>query len=157
MTTAGDRKIEGDAFCRRTILAVLARACEGEIENLAKGLEPLPEVADLRAAETGLVMVRGRIGGGGAPFNLGEATATRASIQLATGEIGHGYALGDDREGVRLAAIVDALWQRPSDRARVEQQVLQPIADRLAGEDAKRAAETAATKVNFFTMVRGDD
>ncbi len=62
-------------------------------------LEPiaLPAHEDLREPENGLVMVRGRIGGDGAPFNLGEATVSRAAVRLATGEVGFGYALGRDR------------------------------------------------------------
>ena len=43
--------------------------------------EPVDYV-ELRAAETGLVMLRGRIGGDGDPFNLGEATVTRAAVQI---------------------------------------------------------------------------
>ena len=48
----------------------------------------VPRYEELRTAETGLVMLRGRIGGDGAPFNLGEATVTRAAVRLASGEVG---------------------------------------------------------------------
>ncbi len=111
----------------------------------------------LRGPETGLVTLRGRIGGGGAPFNVGEATVTRATVRLASGEIGHSYALGRDREKARIAATVDALWQRADSRAAVEEKILAPLAARSAQADAERRAETAATRVDFFTMVRGED
>ena len=57
----------------------------------------MPAHEDLREPENGLVMVRGRIGGDGAPFNLGEATVSRAAVRLSTGEVGFGYTLGRDR------------------------------------------------------------
>ena len=48
----------------------------------------------LRAPETGLVMLRGRMGATGAAFNLGEATVTRCAVRLTTGEEGHAYVHG---------------------------------------------------------------
>ena len=111
----------------------------------------------LRGPETGLVTLRGRIGGGGAPFNFGEATVTRATVRLPDGAVGHSYALGRDREKARLAAIADALWQDPARRAEIESKILAPLRAAAAEADDKRRAETAATKVDFFTLVRGED
>ncbi|TIU26036.1 MAG: phosphonate C-P lyase system protein PhnG, partial [Mesorhizobium sp.] len=70
---------------RRTVMATLAHAAADEIAKLwdASGLPSDAEL--LRGPETGLVTVRGRIGGGGAPFNVGEATVTRATVRLASG------------------------------------------------------------------------
>ena len=102
-------------------------------------------------------MLRGRIGGGGAPFNFGEATVTRATVQLSTGQVGHAYALGADAEKVRHAAIFDALWQDEAARSAVEEQLVAPVRQRLESEEAKKRDETAATRVDFFTMVRGED
>lgn len=142
---------------RQRIAALLARAEPAELTDAWNALEAKPEWQALRGPETGLVMVRGRMGGGGAPFNLGEATVTRATIRLASGSVGHAHALGTDREKARLSAIFDALWQEPAHRDFVETTLLAPIAGRLSGEDARVAEETAATKVEFFTMVRGED
>ena len=65
---------------RKAALAALAQACPPEIaEGLAALADP-PAYDDLRPVETGLVMLRGRIGGDVAPFNLGEATVTRATV-----------------------------------------------------------------------------
>jgi alpha-D-ribose 1-methylphosphonate 5-triphosphate synthase subunit PhnG len=102
-------------------------------------------------------MVRGRIGGDGAPFNLGEATVTRCAVQLTSGEIGFGYVLGRDRDKARLAALCDALWQNADQRAAVERNVLAPLRARQQEQLARSRAETAATKVDFFTLVRGDN
>lgn len=152
-----DETAMGTEEGRRKAMALLARAQAGELRNAWDGWAQKPGVETVRGPETGLVMLRGRMGGGGSPFNLGEATVTRATVRLATGTVGHAYALGRDRETVRLAAIFDALWQEPAHRADVESRVVAPIAARIASEDETRRAETAATRVEFFTMVRGED
>ncbi len=100
-------------------------------------------------------MLRGRAGGDGAIFNLGEATVSRAAVELESGERGFGHLLGRDGEQARRIAVLDALWLREGEA--VEARVLRPIAARLAAERAKAAGETAATRVDFFTLVRGED
>ncbi|MDP3896598.1 MAG: phosphonate C-P lyase system protein PhnG, partial [Mesorhizobium sp.] len=82
---------------------------------------------------------------------------TRATVRLPGGEIGHAYALGRDHETVRLAAIVDALWQKAELRAALQARIVAPLAAALDADDRTAAAETAATKVDFFTLVRGED
>jgi alpha-D-ribose 1-methylphosphonate 5-triphosphate synthase subunit PhnG len=119
-------------------------------------VDPL-DYAELRAPETGLVMLRGRIGGDGAPFNLGEASVTRAAVQIESGEVGIAYILGRDEKKARLSAICDALWQSKRYRGVVEQRVLGPIRTRLDAERDRERAKTAATRVDFFTLVRGED
>ena len=101
--------------------------------------------------------MRGRIGGGGDAFNIGEVTVTRATVRLPSGQLGHAYALGRDKAKVRLAAILDAAWCADGTRALVEEKIVAPILERQVAADALRRAETAATKVDFFTMVRGED
>jgi alpha-D-ribose 1-methylphosphonate 5-triphosphate synthase subunit PhnG len=142
---------------RRAAMAILAEARPDELARGLAGLGAQPESTPLRAPETGLVMLRGRIGGDGAAFNLGEATVTRTAIQLGSGEIGLAYVLGRDPEKARLAALCDALWQNPDYRGRIEGEVLAPIKSRLEGERALERAQTAATRVDFFTLVRGED
>jgi len=95
------------------------------------------------------------MGGDGRAFNLGEATVTRAAIVLADGRTGFAYQLGRDRDKARAAAIIDALWQG-EERAAIES-ALAPVRARLAETAAHDARRTAATRVNFFTMVRGED
>ncbi|MGE4528636.1 MAG: phosphonate C-P lyase system protein PhnG [Rhodospirillaceae bacterium] len=114
------------------------------------------EVRVLRAPEVGLVMVRGRVGGGGAPFNLGEMPVARCSVALADGTVGHAYVAGRDRAKARAAAILDALMQRPESRAELERTLIAPLAAALAARQRAAAEKAAATRVDFFTMVRGD-
>ncbi|APO73054.1 phosphonate metabolism protein PhnG [Rhizobium etli 8C-3] len=142
---------------RKRVADLLARAERNELVEAFEAITDKPAVQPVRGPETGLVMVRGRIGGGGASFNLGEVTVTRATMKLGSGAVGHAQALGTDREKARLAAIFDALWQDDAMKDFVEERLLLPIAARIAGVDRRKADETAATRVDFFTMVRGDD
>lgn len=141
---------------RQRAMGLLAKASRAELQAAFDALDDKPAAQPVRGPEMGLVMVRGRIGGGGAPFNLGEATLTRASVRLDDGTVGHGQALGTDGAKARLAAIFDALFQQPARRAEVAA-LLDAVAARIAGEDAEKARQTAATRVDFFTMVRGED
>lgn len=141
---------------RRAVMGLLARANRDELELPLSVHWPALEVRSLRSPEIGLVMLRGRIGGDGAAFNVGEATVSRAVVELATGERGYGQVLGRNPETARLAAIFDALAQRADAMAQVEAAVLGPIRSRLAVADVKSRTETAATKVDFFTLVRGE-
>jgi alpha-D-ribose 1-methylphosphonate 5-triphosphate synthase subunit PhnG len=140
---------------RRAAMRVLAHASHADISARLDAVA-VPSHQDLRAAENGLVMVRGRIGGDGAPFNLGEATVSRAAVRLASGEVGFGYALGRDREKARLIALCDALIQTEIHAAQIEAQVIAPLRQTMLASRAQAAAEAAATRVDFYTMVRGE-
>jgi alpha-D-ribose 1-methylphosphonate 5-triphosphate synthase subunit PhnG len=141
---------------RRGAMAVLAHA---ETADLAARVAALPAPAhrELRAPEQGLVMVRGRVGGDGAAFNLGEATVTRAAVRVESGEVGFSYMLGRDHDKARLAAVCDALWQSERRRDAIERHVLAPVRLRLERERAEKREQAAATRVDFFTLVRGED
>lgn len=146
-----------DQAGRKAAMATLAQSSGDDIVRLWNEAGLPSEAELLRGPETGLVTLRGRIGGGGAPFNVGEATVTRATVRLPWGQVGHCYALGRDKQKAKLAAIADALWQDPARRAEVETRLIAPLQSALATAQEKRHAETAATKVDFFTMVRGED
>lgn len=139
------------------MMAVLAHAPSSRLAALWRDAGFDVAAEPVRGPETGLVTVRGRIGGGGAAFNVGEATVTRATVRLASGEVGHSYALGRDQDKARIAATIDALWQKPELRPRLEDLILAPLRLDHDTNSARRAAEVAATKVDFFTMVRGED
>jgi alpha-D-ribose 1-methylphosphonate 5-triphosphate synthase subunit PhnG len=140
---------------RRAAMAVLAHsdaaAIAGHLGTLA-----VPVHESLREPENGIVMVRGRIGGDGAPFNLGEATVSRAAVRLASGVVGFGYTLGRDRQKARMIALCDALLQSDEFADAVEANVLAPLRSAMAAERNQKAAETAATRVDFYTLVRGE-
>lgn len=136
---------------RQRWMAVLARASAPEIEHLLAGCDELPGYTVLRGPEAGLVMARGRTGGGGAPFHLGEMTVARCSVRTQDGYTGHAYAAGRDLRQVELAALLDGVLQNPA-RHDVQQAVVAPLAQRQAERRAGTAAKAAATRVQFFTM-----
>jgi alpha-D-ribose 1-methylphosphonate 5-triphosphate synthase subunit PhnG len=153
----GSSNISNDAVAeRKAMMATLADAGLRELLDGLAAIGPV-EMTEMRPAETGLVMLRGRIGGDGAAFNLGEASVTRAAVQIASGEVGIAYILGRDQKKARLSAVCDALWQSKKYRDAVERRVLAPIRRRLDAEREHARAQTAATRVDFFTLVRGED
>lgn len=141
---------------RRDAMSVLAHAPAERIAACLKALD-IPAHEAIRQPENGLVMVRGRIGGDGAPFNLGEASVSRAAVRLASGEVGFGYVLGRDGEKAKLIALCDAMIQTGLFKHEIEQVVIAPLRQEQIIARAKQAAETAATRVDFYTLVRGEN
>lgn len=138
-------------------MRICAEALEAELEEALRACGGAPGARDVRAPEIGLVMLRGRIGGDGAPFNVGEATVTRAVVAVADGTMGYAYLLGRSVRRARLAAIVEALGQDAGHRAVLEAVLVAPVRARLDAALATQRAQSAATRVNFFTLVRGED
>lgn len=145
-----------DPAPRKAWMSLLAKAPEGQVTTLLDAVGPRPAFDWLRPPETGSVMVRGRAGATGAPFNLGEMTVTRCALKLAGGQVGHAYIQGRRKADAEAAALVDALMQTDA-AATVRQGVLAPLEAAQDTRRATRAAKAAATRVEFFTMVRGED
>lgn len=127
-----------------------------QLEPLARDLLSTPHDI-LRPPEAGLVMLRGRMGATGASFNFGEATVTRCAVRLAGGIEGHAYVMGRNAAHARLAAVCDALLQTVDHGEAIRERVIAPLEARLQQDHIEAAGRAAATKVDFFTMVRGDD
>ena len=136
---------------RQRWMAVLARASAQELADGLAALPALPAAEELRAPETGLVMVRGRAGGDGDAFNLGEMTVTRCAIRLGV-HIGHAYIAGRDHAKARLAALLDAALQDAAHHDAVMRAVVEPLATVQQEARAVEARKAAATRVDFFTM-----
>ena len=134
---------------RQRWMSVLARATADE---LAAGLPEVPAYTRLRGPEAGLVMVRGRAGGAGNPFNVGEATVVRCTVRTPSGTVGHAYCLGRDLRQAELAAVLDALLQDPEAGPALEAEVVAPLADAQAARRTLLARRAAATQVQFFTL-----
>ena len=138
-------------------MSALAQAHAAALEAAWERLAWRPSYRVLRAPEVGLVMVRGRAGGTGAPFNLGEMTVTRCSVELGDGRVGHAYVPGRDRRHAETAAVLDAMLQDPAARATLEREVVAPLLDARAARQRAARAGAARTRVEFFTMVRGEE
>jgi len=147
MSTSAQTTAPPGLATRQEWLAILARtprACMKDALDAALDGALRPEFDWLRAPDIGLAMVRGRVGGSGDAFNLGEVTVTRATLRLR------------DKERATLAALADALLQTPAFEARMHEHLLAPLAARIEQNRAQKQARAAGTKVEFFTMVRGD-
>ena len=156
MSAASENNTHSD---RQHWMSVLARADISDLERFwsEHRLENEDELEVLRSPETGLVMVRGRAGGDGQRFNLGEATVSRCSVRHNDGPIGHACVLGRNKQHARLAASFDAFLQTSSHQDRLLDQVIRPLAKSQQAKAKQRASKAAATKVDFFTMVRGEN
>jgi alpha-D-ribose 1-methylphosphonate 5-triphosphate synthase subunit PhnG len=131
-------------------MAVLARATADEL-TVAAG-ERLPAFTRLRGPEIGMIMLQGRAGGTGAPFNLGEATVARCTVRSVDGWVGHAYCLGRDLRHAELAAALDAALQDPARRQELDTVVVQPLATMQAARRDSLSRKAAATQVQFFTL-----
>jgi alpha-D-ribose 1-methylphosphonate 5-triphosphate synthase subunit PhnG len=147
-----------DAACapRREWLAVLARAGVDELEAGVRASAPAIRYTFLRPPERGMVMLRGRVGGSGEAFNLGEATVTRCTVRLADGLVGSGHVLGRDRRKAELVAVLDALMQEPAYRERLEAELVTGLRERQRAARRAAAAAAGSSRVEFFTLVRGE-
>jgi alpha-D-ribose 1-methylphosphonate 5-triphosphate synthase subunit PhnG len=120
-----------------------------------EAMGPIPPFEYLRKPQKGLIMVRGRVGGTGCPFNLGEALASRCSVRV-NGRLGHAYVLGDDPAKALAAAIAAALAQVPEYSARISGLVL-ALEEEIDRAREREWRKTMETKVDFFTLARGDN
>ena len=147
-----------DTFSRKHALDVFAAAPVALLTEHHSRLAPqMPKASPVRGPEIGTVMVRGKVGGGGAVYNLGEASVTRATVKLETGEVGHAIILGRDQDKARIVAHLDALRQIADWQHRIDAEITHPLLIAANAEKQQRAEETEATKVDFFTVTRGED
>ena len=149
------RSTDGDGHQQRQHWMKVLAAAGPQLSEYSEELRR-SEHRYLRPAEVGMVMVRGRIGATGAPFNLGEMTVTRCVVQLADGRHGYSYVAGRSRQHAELAALADAHLQGES-REQWMKRLIAPLQRQQDSARADREAESAATKVDFVTMVRGED
>ena len=142
---------------RREWMAALAMAGSDRLNEAWSGLAEVPEFRVVRGPETGLVMVRGRAGNTGRRFNLGEMTVTRCSVSLASGVMGHAWVAGVEPDHARLAALFDALMQEPGREDELRATLIAPLQEARRTRLARRRAEVRPSRVDFFTLVRGED
>lgn len=142
---------------RQQSLGILAKSLPAELSAALTHLGDLPAYDLLRPAETGTVMVRGRVGGTGDAFNLGEMTVSRCVVRLDDGTMGYGYVQGRDAKHAERAAVADALWQHTDWNAVVLEHVVVPLRAKASARRAEASRKAASTTVDFFTMARGEN
>jgi len=139
---------------RQRRLSILAKAPAARLEALWHSIGAVPAYTLLRRPEIGLVMVKGRISGSGAPFCAGEMTVTRAAVRLESGEIGFGYVGGRHPRQAEIVAAIDALGQCAGWQQRLDDEVVAPLACEAEARRELVQARAAATTVDFFTVAR---
>ncbi len=141
-------------------LAVLAQAPKRVLKETWDGLDAKPRYRLLRAPETGLALVRGRIGGIGQRFNFGEMSLSRCSLAVDDGQggevAGHGYVAGCDLDHALYIALFDGMMQMPAQADWLESQLIAPQEKAQAESRRLRVEIAQASRVEFFTMVRGE-
>tara|TARA_R110000868_G_scaffold14669_4_gene67926 strand:+ start:3037 stop:3501 length:465 start_codon:yes stop_codon:yes gene_type:complete len=142
---------------RQHWMSVMAKASSPEILDAWIRLRDKPEYRFLRAPETGLVMVQARAGGSGQRFNFGEMTMTKCIVELADGTMGHAYVAGSDPAHAEIAAVLDAVLQTDTADQSVMSDIIMPLARKQGERRRDVETKTAATRVDFFTLVRGED
>ncbi|MEM7252624.1 MAG: phosphonate C-P lyase system protein PhnG [Pseudomonadota bacterium] len=147
---------------RGRCLSILAKSPPNALEALVarfatRNDASVAEASWLRQPEVGMVMVQGRMGGDGQPFNLGEMTVTRCALRLGDGTVGHGYTFGRRPAHAELIARLDAALQQEDHRGPLAAEVLGPLNRSVASAAERRSAKSNATKVDFFTLVRGEN
>ncbi|MEH6531131.1 MAG: phosphonate C-P lyase system protein PhnG [Photobacterium frigidiphilum] len=143
---------------RKTWMSVLARTAFSDLQTQWVTLDlPLPIFQVIRPAEIGLAQVRARMGGGGRQFNMGDVTLTRAVVKLDSGEMGYSYLQGRNKQHAELAAIIDGLMQTSEYQERLTRELITPLAALKAEQEQLRQQQVASSKVDFFTLVRGED
>lgn len=152
---AGNEPTPKETADRREWLGVLAKTPIGDLERLWRTVPSPPAYEHLRQPETGLAMVRARAGGKGTQFNLGEMTVSRCVVSLGGEAIGVGYVKGRNLRQAELVAVFDAMMQGP-DGEWTADSVIEPLRRAQDQRHAETRSKAARTRVEFFTMVRGD-
>ncbi|MGC1027472.1 phosphonate C-P lyase system protein PhnG [Pantoea agglomerans] len=142
---------------RQRWLSVLAHSSAALLETHWQALNLQPAFTLIRPAEIGLTQLQARMGATGKRFVMGDATVTRAVVQLSDGTLGYSYLLGRDKAHAERCALLDALLQQPETRQLLEEKIITPLAAWRDEQRQLRAREIASSKVDFFTLVRGDN
>lgn len=116
----------------------------------------VPQYTIIRQPEVGLTMVQARSCGNGSPFNFGEMPLTRCAVRVGD-IVGHGYVQGRKKSHAFHMALFDALLQTDSFNEQIEETLLTQLFVKVEEKRERRQKEAQNTKVDFFTMVRGEN
>ncbi|WNN42911.1 phosphonate C-P lyase system protein PhnG [Winslowiella toletana] len=142
---------------RQHWLSVLAHSQPEQLEQHWLALKLQPDYQVIRPAETGLTRLQARMGATGQRFVLGDMTITRAVVRTADGTCGYSYIAGRDKAHAERCALLDALLQQQEMHQLLQQQLITPLAAARAERQQLRSREIASSRVDFFTLVRGDN
>ncbi len=141
---------------RKNALSILAKSALSNIVECWDSVDIDPVFSFLKKPEVGMVMVRAKAGGDGQQFNMGEMTVTRCVIQLDSKEIGYGYTSGRNPKKSKIIAVIDACFQVNTLNKTIENNIISPLENILMEKESKQKNKVDSSKVDFFTMVRGE-
>jgi alpha-D-ribose 1-methylphosphonate 5-triphosphate synthase subunit PhnG len=146
-----------DIATRQRWLSALSHSDPDALSARMQALALSPDYELIRAPETGLVQIQARMGGTGDRFFAGDATLTRAVIRLADGTLGYSWVLGRDKPHAERCAVIDALLQLQPHFQTLMETLISPLEAARTSQINARRAEVDASRVDFFTLVRGDN
>ena len=138
---------------RRDWLAILVRVPANEV--IAASNEFDFSVVILKGPEVGLLMTNGRIHSTGRPFHLGEVSLTKCVLKDDQGLLGYGHIIGRNKQQAKAIALFDLALQRinSAEPALIR---LNAWKEEVAEIEAMESEAVEKTRVDFFTMVRGE-
>jgi alpha-D-ribose 1-methylphosphonate 5-triphosphate synthase subunit PhnG len=140
---------------RKSWMSLLATSNQSDLLNLWEQKKIKVNYVWLRTPEIGSIMAQGRMGVTGDKFNIGEVTITRCSLKLNCGTIGHSYVQGRSKKKAEISALCDALMQTKMSKE-INKNIIIPLEKIKKDNKRKILSKAEATKVDFFTLVRGE-
>ena len=141
---------------RKSWMSLLATSNKNDLLNLWEQKKINIRYEWLRTPEIGSIMAQGRMGVTGDKFNIGEVTITRCSLKLNCGTIGHSYVQGRSKKKAEISALCDALMQTEMSNE-INKSIIIPLEKIKKNNKDKILSKAEATKVDFFTLVRGEN
>ena len=140
---------------RKSWMSLLATSNKNDLLNLWEQKKINIRYEWLRTPEIGSIMAQGRMGVTGDKFNIGEVTITRCSLKLNCGTVGHSYVQGRSKKKAEISALCDALMQTEMSNE-INKSIIIPLEKIKKNNKDKILSKAEATKVDFFTLVRGE-
>ena len=135
-------------------LRLFALSSDQDLENMVRTTQLEQRCQSVLEPQVGIVTVRARISGRGAQFNVGDACVTKAEVLLDNQIKGYATVLGGRARRAKLVAMLDAAMA--ANVGGHLHALVQQLADKYVQRNAQRQQAAGKTKVDFFTMVRGD-
>ncbi|WP_321494074.1 phosphonate C-P lyase system protein PhnG [uncultured Desulfobacter sp.] len=145
-----------DASPRQNWIRLLSNADVTDLGTAFTALESGVSWHCITGPETGLLMVQARADGTGGRFYMGEVSVTKCVVEIDATYMGYGMVTGSDRDHARLAALLDALLQHPAYHDELENGLLARLAEKQKKAARDLESCVAPTRVNFFTLKRGE-
>ncbi|HFZ8994556.1 TPA: phosphonate C-P lyase system protein PhnG [Citrobacter freundii] len=146
-----------DIATRQRWMRALACSNADALAAQMQALKLTPAYELIRAPETGLMQIQARTGGTGNRFFAGDTTLTRAVVRLKSGTLGYSYLLGRNKPHAERCAVIDALLQEQPHFQTLMETLIAPLEAEREAQISARRAEVNASRVDFFTLVRGDN